>query len=99
MVGPREVPKLEIREHPPSMLRNIDGGPPGGVEAEDPGALTINANKRQLRAPERPPQGRSSPHPGSKRCVVILHRNDRQKVILLMSPILSALSYVMAHAP
>jgi hypothetical protein len=27
MVGPREVPELKIREHPPSTLRNIDDGP------------------------------------------------------------------------
>jgi hypothetical protein len=24
--GPREVPKLEVWERPPSMLRNVDGG-------------------------------------------------------------------------
>jgi hypothetical protein len=47
MVGPREVPELEVRERSPSMLRNIDGGPPGGVGASDPGASTINAKKRQ----------------------------------------------------
>jgi hypothetical protein len=26
---PRGVPELEVREHPPSTLRNVDGGPPG----------------------------------------------------------------------
>jgi hypothetical protein len=26
---------MKIREHPPSTLRNVDSGPPGGVEAED----------------------------------------------------------------
>jgi hypothetical protein len=26
-VSPREVPELEVRERPPSTLRNIDGGP------------------------------------------------------------------------
>jgi hypothetical protein len=31
--GSWEVPKLEVRERPPSTLRNIDGGPPGGVGA------------------------------------------------------------------
>jgi hypothetical protein len=43
--GPREVPKLEIRERPPSALRNVDSGPPRGARAEDPGAPTINAEK------------------------------------------------------
>jgi hypothetical protein len=28
--APWEVPMLEIQEYPPSTLRNIDGGPPGG---------------------------------------------------------------------
>jgi hypothetical protein len=45
MAGPWEVPKLQIQEHPPSMLRNIDDEPPGGVGVEDPGAPTINAKK------------------------------------------------------
>jgi hypothetical protein len=46
------------------------------------------------------PTGRgSSPHPGSKRCIVKLHRHDRQKVILLMGPILPALSSIMADEP
>jgi hypothetical protein len=53
MAGPREVPELKIRECPPSTLRNIDGGPPRGVGAEDPGAPTINAKKRRQRAPGR----------------------------------------------
>jgi hypothetical protein len=44
-----------------------------------------------------PPGG--GPHPGSKRCVVNMHRHDRQKVILLTGLILSALSSVMAHDP
>jgi hypothetical protein len=30
-VGPHEVPELEVGERPPSMLRNINGGPPGGA--------------------------------------------------------------------
>jgi hypothetical protein len=38
MAGPREVPELEVRERPPSTLRNVDGGPPGGAGAEGPGA-------------------------------------------------------------
>jgi hypothetical protein len=51
MMGHREVPELKIREHPPSMLRNVDGGPPGGVGAEDPGAPTINAKNHRRWAP------------------------------------------------
>jgi hypothetical protein len=48
-------------------------------------------------APLRGGGGRGSgPHPGSKRYVVNLHRYDRQKVILLMGPILHLLSFVMA---
>jgi hypothetical protein len=31
---PREVPELEVRECPPSTLRNVDSGPPGGTGAE-----------------------------------------------------------------
>jgi hypothetical protein len=34
-------PLTEILECPPSMLRNIDGGPLGGADG-DPGAPTIN---------------------------------------------------------
>jgi hypothetical protein len=45
--GPRVVPKLKIREHPPSTLRNVDDTPPGGAGAGDPGAPTINAKKRR----------------------------------------------------
>jgi hypothetical protein len=41
------VPELEIREHPPSTLRHIDGGPPGGAGAGDLGAPTMNAMKRR----------------------------------------------------
>jgi hypothetical protein len=40
-----------IQEHPPSMLRNVDGRPVGGAGAEDPGVPTIDANKHQQRAP------------------------------------------------
>jgi hypothetical protein len=36
MVGPREVPELEVRERPPSTLRNIDGGPLRATRVEDP---------------------------------------------------------------
>jgi hypothetical protein len=44
-MDPQEVPELVIREHPPSTLRNVDGGPPRGAEAGDPGVSTINAKK------------------------------------------------------
>jgi hypothetical protein len=50
MVGPREVIELEVRERPPSKLRNIDGGPPEGAEAGGLGSSTINAKKRRRRA-------------------------------------------------
>jgi hypothetical protein len=40
------VPELEIQGRPPSTIRNIDGGPPGGARAGDPGTSTINAKKR-----------------------------------------------------
>jgi hypothetical protein len=33
MTGPREVSEVEVRERPPSTLRNVDGGLPGGTEA------------------------------------------------------------------
>jgi hypothetical protein len=29
------VPELEVQERPPSTLRNVDGGPPGGAKAGD----------------------------------------------------------------
>jgi hypothetical protein len=45
------VPELKIRKRPPSTLRNVDGGPPRGAGAEDLRASTINAKKRQRRAP------------------------------------------------
>jgi hypothetical protein len=47
------VTKLKIRKRPPSMIRNINGGPSRGARAGDPGAPTINAKKRQRRAPGR----------------------------------------------
>jgi hypothetical protein len=46
-VGSRELPELEIRERLLSTLRIIDGGPSGGVGAEDPGTSTFNAKKRR----------------------------------------------------
>jgi hypothetical protein len=38
IAGPRQVPELEVRECPPSTLRNVDDGPLGGARAGDPGA-------------------------------------------------------------
>jgi hypothetical protein len=31
MTAPQEVPELKVRERPTSTIRNVDGGPPGGV--------------------------------------------------------------------
>jgi hypothetical protein len=45
MAAAREVPELKIQERPPSMLRSVDGGPPGGAGAQDLGAPTINVKK------------------------------------------------------
>jgi hypothetical protein len=91
-----------IREHPPSTLRNIDSGPLGGVRARDPKAPTINVKARRWRAPwvAPDPRGGSGPHPGSKRCVVTcIVMIERKKVMLLMGPILPALSSVMPDDP
>jgi hypothetical protein len=88
---------VEIWERPPSMLRNIDDGPLGGVGAGDPGASTINAKKRRRRVP-RPSRGVWSPS-GVRKVSHDLHRHDRQKVILLMGPSLPALSFAMADDP
>jgi hypothetical protein len=74
-------------------------GPLGGAEAGDLGAPTISVKNIDDMPPWEAPVGGSGPHPGSKRCVINLHRHDRQKVILLTSPILSALSSIMAHDP
>jgi hypothetical protein len=43
MASPREVPELEIRERPPSTLRNIDGRPLGGAGAGDPGVQRLRS--------------------------------------------------------
>jgi hypothetical protein len=52
MTGPRAVPELEIRERPPSTLKNIDARPlGGGAGARGPRAATINAKKHRRRAP------------------------------------------------
>jgi hypothetical protein len=53
MAGPREVSEAKVRERPPSTLRNIDGGPPGGAGARDLGVPTINAKKVNGRPPWR----------------------------------------------
>jgi hypothetical protein len=34
-------------------VEDVDGGPPGGAEAGDPGALTTNPKKHRRRAPRR----------------------------------------------
>jgi hypothetical protein len=95
------MPELEIWEHPPSMLRNIDGGPLRGVGLGDLRAPTINIKNVDGRhpGPYRKEGGGFSSHPGSKRCVVSLHSHDRQKVILLTCLILLAPSSVMADDP
>jgi hypothetical protein len=48
---PCKVPELEIREHPPLTLKNIDGGPLGGTGAGDPRASTLNARNRRRWTP------------------------------------------------
>jgi hypothetical protein len=45
MVGPQEMLELGIQERPPSTIRNINGGPPGGAEVGDSEEPTINAKK------------------------------------------------------
>jgi hypothetical protein len=70
-------------------------GPLGGVRTGDPGAPTINVKNIDDGHPG--PHGGSGPHPGYKRCVVNLHRHDRQKVILLTGLILPTLCSVMAE--
>jgi hypothetical protein len=45
------VPKLEIWEHPPSTLRNVDDGPLGGADG-DPRAPTINVTNVDGMPPE-----------------------------------------------
>jgi hypothetical protein len=38
----------EIREHPPSTLKNFNDGPLGGAGAGDPRASTINVKKMSM---------------------------------------------------
>jgi hypothetical protein len=45
------MPELEIWEHPPSTLRNIDGGPLRGVGPGDLRAPTINVKNVDGRHP------------------------------------------------
>jgi hypothetical protein len=89
----------EIRENPPSKLKDIDGGPMG-CAARDYGSPTINAKNVDSRPPAPPPRGGGSGlHPRSERCVVNMHGYDRQKVILLTGPSLPALIAIMAYDP
>jgi hypothetical protein len=89
----------EIRERPPSMLRNIDGGPLGGA-AEDPGAPTINT-KNVDGSPQAPMGGGGGGLrcPRSKRCIINLHGYKRQEVILLTGPTFPAPGPAMAYDP
>jgi hypothetical protein len=45
------VSEPKIRERPPLTLRNIDGGPLGGVGADDTGASTIKIKNIDGRPP------------------------------------------------
>jgi hypothetical protein len=45
---PPEVPELEVRERPPSTLRNVDNGPLGGVGAGGQGVGDVDG---------KPPRG------------------------------------------
>jgi hypothetical protein len=90
------VSELENQERPPSTLRNIDGDPLGGAD-RDPGAPTINVKNTNGGHPGPRGGGGFGPYPGSKMCIVNLHRHDRQKVVLLTGLILPVLSFVMAH--
>jgi hypothetical protein len=65
MVGPLEV-MLEIRECPPLMLKDVDGGPLGGA-AGDPVAPTINEKNVDGRPPG-PMGGVRSPSEIQKVC-------------------------------
>jgi hypothetical protein len=67
-----------------------------GGDDGDPGAPTINVKNVDGRPPG--PHG-GDLHPGSKMCVVNLHRYDTEKVIMLTGPILLALSSVMTDDP
>jgi hypothetical protein len=55
--APWEMPELDIREHPPSMLRDINGELPGGAWANGyPGVPTINIKKCRRWAPWEVPE-------------------------------------------
>jgi hypothetical protein len=62
---------------------------------ERPPSMLKNVDDR----PPSPRRGGGGSPSGSKICVINLHRHDRQKVILLMCPILPALSPVMVDDP
>jgi hypothetical protein len=63
------VSKLEIQEHPPSTLGNVDGGTPWEVLTEIREHLPSTFKNIEGRPPG--PRGGSGPHPGSERCAVI----------------------------
>jgi hypothetical protein len=42
MAGPLGVLELEVRQHPPPK-EDVDGGPPGGARAGDPGAQRLQS--------------------------------------------------------
>jgi hypothetical protein len=63
-----EVPELKIQKRPPSTLRNVNDGPPGGVRAEDPGVLTINAKKRRWRQGGAGAEDLGAPTINAKKC-------------------------------
>jgi hypothetical protein len=43
MADPQDVLELEVQERPPSTLRNVNDGPPGGARANDPGAQRLRS--------------------------------------------------------
>jgi hypothetical protein len=50
------LPKLKIRERPPSTLRNVDCRPLGGAGVGGPGAPTINDKKTSTADPQEMPE-------------------------------------------
>jgi hypothetical protein len=56
------VLELEVQEHPPSTLRNVDGGPPGGAGAEGPRAPTTNV-KTLMAGPQEVSELKVREHP------------------------------------
>jgi hypothetical protein len=41
--GTQEMLELKVQYHPPSTLRNVDGGPPRGIRAGDLGAQRLRS--------------------------------------------------------